>query len=77
MKKFLIGLLFFTYSTVLIGQAEVKEKHERYVGISAMMYPLTVLGIQNAIISLPDGGVIHVDYPSVDTSGVGPIPDNI
>ena len=75
MKKFLIGLLFFICSTVLMAQS---EPYERYVGAGHLKYPMTVVGLQRAIASLPNSGAVYISYPGLsDTSGLGVVPSNI
>ncbi|KKL73683.1 hypothetical protein LCGC14_2072410, partial [marine sediment metagenome] len=75
MKKFLMGLLFFICSTVLMAQS---EPYERYVGAGHLKYPMTVVGLQRAIASLPNSGAVYISYPGLsDTSGLGVVPSNI
>lgn len=75
MKKLLILLL--TIFSIQSFSQSYEEKYERYVGYKDDSYPLTLDGLESAILSLSDSGVIHIAYPGIDTTGLGIVPDNI
>ena len=70
------AILLFTDSVK--AQAYKSEPFQRELGLQIGKLPLTAQGLQRAIQSLVDSGVVYIAYPGIwDTTGVGAIPAGI
>jgi hypothetical protein len=82
MKRFnaILFVLLFLLSGITFGQygRGSSEKYYREVGTALGTDSLNVNGLKKAIASLPDSGVVYINYPGLwDTTGLGTIPTNI